>query len=155
MRRTNRLRHRFAIVVSRFNQNITQRLLRGALNSFRKQGFDPAFIPVYWVPGAFEIPVLALKLAKGISYPQSKKFDAIVCLGCVLQGKTPQNRYIAEAVAQGLQFASLTSGLPITFGILTPKTIQQAFKRSENNSANKGSEAAEAAIEMAKIMKRL
>lgn len=138
---------RFAIVVSRFNQHITQRLLKGALDSFRKHGFKPTSIPVLWVPGAFEIPLLAWKLAK------SKKFNAIVCLGCVLQGETPHNRYIAESVAQGIQFAAITSGVPITFGVLTPNTLQQALKRSEKNSANKGSEAAEAAIEMAKILR--
>ena len=136
---------KFAIVISRYNQNITQRLLKGALEAFSKAGINQTLIQTIWVPGAFEIPSLALKLAK------SKKYNAIVCLGCVLQGETPHNRYISEAVTKGILYASLTTGIPITFGVLTPNTLKQAMERSGKNSANKGTEAAEAAIEMAKI----
>lgn len=140
-------RMQFAIVVSRFNQNITQRLLKGAQDAFQKQKIQPGSIKLFWVPGAFEIPTLALKLAK------SKKFNAIVCLGCVLQGETLHNRYISESVTNGILYASLITGIPITFGILTPNNLKQAMARSGKNSANKGTEAAEAAIEMTHLIR--
>lgn len=138
---------RFAIVVSRFNKNITQRLLEGALTLFTQQGFHKNSLQVFWVPGAFEIPAFAMKLAK------SKKFNAIVCLGCVLRGATRHNLYISEAATKGILYASLRTEVPITMGVLTPNTLKQALARSGKGSANKGTEAAEAAIEMAKLFK--
>jgi 6,7-dimethyl-8-ribityllumazine synthase len=141
--KTNRC---FAIVVSRFNQSITQKLLNGALASLKKHHVPEKAVEVVWVPGAYEIPLMAQSLAK------SKKFQAVICLGCVLKGQTPHNLYIAEAVANGIMNAALTTGIPITFGILTPNTYAQALARSGDNSANKGSEAAEAAFEMAQLL---
>lgn len=133
---------KFAIVVSRFNQDICQNLLEGALASFKKQGVGKENVKIVWVPGAFEIPLAALKLAR------TKKYAAIVALGCVLQGETDHNRYISEAAAQGILQVSLSTGVPVTFGVLTPRNRRQALARSGKNSANKGSEAAEAALEM-------
>lgn len=138
----------FAIVVSRYNQNITQRLLDGALSAFKKHKISHQSIKIIWVPGAFEIPVVALKLAK------SRKFGAIICLGCVLQGETLQNHYISKAIAKGIIDVSLMTGIPITFGVITPKTVRQALERSGKNSENKGTEATETAIEMAKIIRK-
>lgn len=139
---------KFAIVVSRYNQNITQRLLTGSLSTFKKHRIPEKQIEIVWVPGAFEIPLLAMRLAK------SKKFDGIVCLGCVLRGQTSHHEYISHAVAQGIIQASLLTGVPITLGVLTPDNLKQAMARSGNNSANKGTEAAETAIEMAEIFRR-
>lgn len=136
---------KFAVVVSRFNQGITQRLLEGALSAFRKNRIEERSVRVVWVPGAFELPVTARKLAS------SGKYDAVVCLGCVLQGETPHQRYISAAVAYGITRSSLSTGIPITFGVLTPDTRKQALARSGSGSANKGLEAAEAAIEMGRI----
>lgn len=114
--------------------------------SVRSRGLNESSIRIVWVPGAFEIPFMALTLA------QSKKYAAVVCLGCVLQGETSHNRYISESAATGIMLASLKTGVPITFGILTPNTMDQAMKRSDKGSANKGSEAMEAAIEMAETV---
>jgi 6,7-dimethyl-8-ribityllumazine synthase len=138
---------RFAIVVSRTNQSVSQGLLEGALRAFQNHRVKKNSLKILWVPGAFEIPLIAHKLAK------SGKFNAVVCLGCVLQGETLHNRYISEAAAIGIARASLSSGVPITFGVLTPHTMEQARARSRQGSQNKGTEAAEAAIEMAELVK--
>ncbi len=134
---------KIAVAVSRFNQNITQRLLAGALKSAKLHRVKENSVRVVWVSGAFELPLAAQTLA------QTKKYSAVVCLGCVLQGETAHNRYISESAASGIMSASLRTGVPITFGVLTPDNMNQALKRSEMNSANKGSEAMEAAIELA------
>lgn len=135
-----------AVVVSRFNQGITQSLLEGSLRVFKKHGIAESSVKVVWVPGAFEIPLAALKLAR------SKKYAAVVCLGCVLKGETDHNKYIAEAAAQGIMDVSLQTGIPIAFGILTPDSLEQARERSGNGSANKGEESAEAVLEMVRTL---
>lgn len=136
---------KFAVIVSRFNQSITQKLLEGALLAFKKHKIQQNSISVYWVPGAFEIPYLASCLAK------TKKFKAIICLGCILKGETAHNEYISQAVANGIMQASISSKIPITFGILTPDNLKQARARAGKSSSNKGVEAAEAAILMTEI----
>lgn len=138
---------RFALVVSRFNQGVTQKLLDGAQRILKERRLPEP--EVHWVPGAYELAYAAHELAK------TGRFDAIVALGCVLKGKTDHNRYISEAAAHGLLQASLATGVPITFGVLTPDTMKQAAERSGNNSANKGMEATEAAIEMAAFRLKL
>ncbi len=134
---------KFAIVVSRFNQGVTQKLLEGAVRSFKQSRVPESGLKVVWVPGAFEIPLAAQRLAK------TKKFCGIVCLGCVLKGETDHNRYLSQACADGIMRVMLETGVPVVFGVLTPNTMKQARARAEKNSANKGSEAALAAIEMA------
>ncbi len=137
---------KFAIVISRYNQSITQGLLNGALGSFKRHGISQNQIDVFWVPGSFEIPLVCKKISK-------KKYGAIVTLGCILKGETTHNHYIAQTVTKGLLQISLQSQIPITFGILTPNTRAQALARSGKGSINKGSEAAEAAILMANLLK--
>ena len=139
----------FAIVVSRYNQNITRGLLAGALSAFRKRGISLKSIEVVWVPGAFEIPIAAKKLAK------RGKFGAVIALGCVMKGETSHNRHISEAVSHGLMSVALETGIPVTFGVLTPDKKIQAQARSRPNSANKGMEAAVAAIEMVEILQSI
>ncbi len=137
---------RFAIVVSRYNQNITQGLLDGALSVFKKSKIDWNSVKVVWVPGTFEIPLAAKKLAL------SHKYKAVIALGCILKGETSHNHYIALAASLGLMNISLETGIPVSFGILTPNNLKQALARSRIGSANKGVEAAEAAIEMAELI---
>ena len=138
---------RFAIVVSKFNQSVTDALLAGALKTLKQKGVQEKNIDVFKVPGAFEIPVAADRLAK------SKKYDAILTLGCVLKGETAHNNYISSSVAWGIQYSALNTNVPIAFGVLTPDNLTQAKARAGNNSANKGTEAAEAAWEMAHLFK--
>ncbi|MBI4218024.1 MAG: 6,7-dimethyl-8-ribityllumazine synthase [Elusimicrobia bacterium] len=138
---------RYAIVVSRYNQSITQRLLSGAILTFRKHRIPESAITVVWVPGAFEIPLIADRLAR------SKRYSAVICLGCVLKGETQHHVYICQTVAAGILEISLKNGIPVTFGVLTPDNMKQALARSGNNSANKGTESAESAIEMVTLMK--
>lgn len=140
---------KFAVVVSKYNPEVTRGLLKGALNAFKSRGVQGSDLQVFWVPGAFEIPLTALKLA------QSKKFSAVVCLGCVLKGETPHNDYISRSVSEGIQRASLRTGVPLSFGVLTPNNGKQARARSGNNRSNKGSEAALAAFEMAAVLKKI
>ena len=140
---------RVAIVVSRYNQFITQGLLEGALGALRKRGFKPGPKDVIWVPGAFELPLAAKILA------QSRRVDAVIALGCVLKGETLHNHYISEAAAHGLMRVSLETGIPVAFGVLTPNSIKQAKERSGIGAANKGTETARAAIEMARLLKTL
>ncbi len=132
----------FGIVVSRFNQGVTQQLLDGALRALKENGVPASDIRVVWVPGAFEIPLAAQRLAA------SKKFSAVIGLGCVLKGQTDHNRYISQACADGLMRVMLDTGVPVAFGVLTPDNLKQARERAGRNSANKGSEAAYAALEM-------
>lgn len=140
---------KFGIVVSRFNEFITSKLLDGALDALRRHGARPEDVEVAWVPGSFEIPLVAKRMAK------SGRFDAIICLGCVLRGATPHWEHIASQVARGVAQSSLETGVPIVFGVITPDTLEQAIERAGTKAGNKGFQAAEAAIEMANLLKQL
>jgi 6,7-dimethyl-8-ribityllumazine synthase len=140
---------RFAVVVSRFNSFITERLLAGALEALTQNGARPDDISVVWVPGSFEIPLAAKKLAL------SKKYDAIICLGALLRGGTPHFEYISSAVTNGIGSVGLETGLPVIFGVLTCNTVEQAMDRAGLKSGNKGYEAAIAAIEMVQVLKNI
>jgi 6,7-dimethyl-8-ribityllumazine synthase len=139
----------FAIVVSRFNDLITRRLLEGAVDTLRRHGADESKITVVWVPGSFEIPLVADRLAKG------GKHSAVLCLGCVIQGQTTHHEYINHQVAAGILKSGLDSGVPVLFGVLTCETLEQALDRAGGKVGNKGSEAALAAIEMISVLKQL
>ena len=139
----------FAIVQSRFNEKISERLLAGALSCFREQGYNENEIPVIKVPGAFEIPLVAGKLAS------TEKYDAIICLGAVIKGETAHFEYISKAVTDGILQVGLKHGLPVIFGVLTAYDEQQAKERSGERENNKGWEAAETAIEMANLLKKI
>lgn len=138
-----------AIVVSRFNESITSNLLSAALRTLLEHGCDDENVVRVEVPGAFEIPYAAGKVA------ESKRYDAVICLGCVIQGETPHFDYICQWVAHGVGQVGLTSGVPVIFGVITADTLVQAVDRSSNNPSNKGVEAALAAIEMAQLTRRL
>jgi 6,7-dimethyl-8-ribityllumazine synthase len=135
-----------AIIVSRFNEFITERLLEGAWNCLNKQGYDENKIDVVKVPGAFEIPIAASHLAS------TKKYSAIICLGAVIRGATPHFDYVSMGVTNGIARVSLDYGIPVIFGVLTTNTIEQAMERSGGKSGNKGWDAALAAIEMADLL---
>jgi len=140
---------RFAIVVSRFNDFINQRLLEGAVDALVRHGAAEEEIHVFRVPGAYEIPVVARRLADKGGY------DALICLGTVIRGATPHFDYVAAEVAKGIAAASMESGLPMAFGVLTTDTIEQAIERAGTKSGNKGADAAVSAIEMARLLKRI
>lgn len=140
---------RFAIVASRFNDAITRRLLEGALDAFTRHGADPEAVEVAWVPGAFEIPVVARRLAA------SGRFAAVVTLGAVIRGATAHFDYVAGGVASGCAAASAETGVPVIFGVLTVDSIEQAWERAGTKAGNKGAEAAAGAIEMASLMAAL
>lgn len=140
---------RIAIVVSRFNEFVTSRLLTGALDALERHGVDLAQTEVYWVPGAFEIPLVAKKLASG------GKFDAVVCLGTVIRGQTPHFEYVASGVSRGVADAALETGVPVVFGVLTTDNLEQAIDRAGGKLGNKGREAAETALEMANLLRSL
>lgn len=137
------------IVVARFNEFITGKLLSGALDSFARHGVDVADVDVAWVPGAFEIPLVASRMA------ESGEYDAVVCLGAVIRGATSHYDYVCAEVSKGVAQASLASGVPIIFGVLTCDTIEQAIERAGSKAGNKGSECAESAIEMANLLRQL
>jgi 6,7-dimethyl-8-ribityllumazine synthase len=138
---------KFAIVVSRFNSFITERLLEGALDALKRHGADEKQIEVYKVPGAFEIPLVAKLLAK------KKETDAIICLGTVIRGATPHFDYVAAEVSKGIAQSSLEIEKPISFGIITSDNIEQAIERAGTKSGNKGFDAAISAIEMVNLIK--
>jgi 6,7-dimethyl-8-ribityllumazine synthase len=138
---------RFAIVVSRFNSFITERLLEGALDALKRHGAEEKQIEVYKVPGAFEIPLVAKLLAK------KKEIDAIICLGTVIRGATPHFDYVASEVSKGIAQSSLEIEKPISFGIITSDNIEQAIERAGTKSGNKGFDAAMSAIEMVNLIK--
>lgn len=140
---------KFGIVVSRFNSFICERLLEGALDAIIRHGGSDADISVARVPGAYEIPLAAQKLA------ESRKFDAVICLGAVIRGSTPHFDYVAAEVSKGVASVSLETGLPIAFGVLTTDTIEQAVERAGTKAGNKGFEAAVTAIETANLLKAL
>jgi 6,7-dimethyl-8-ribityllumazine synthase len=135
----------FGIVVSRFNEFITARLLDGALDALIRHGADPDKIDVVKVPGAFEIPVTAERLAA------SHRYDAVICLGAVIRGATPHFDYVAGEAARGVAATALKTGVPTIFGVVTAETIEQAIERAGTKLGNKGFEAALAAIEMAQL----
>lgn len=140
---------RFGIVVSRFNDFITGKLLDGAVDALVRHGADKKNIEVVKVPGSFEIPLIAKKMAaKGI-------YNAIICLGTVIRGATPHFEYVAAEVSKGVASASMDTGVPISFGVITSDTIEQAVERAGTKSGNKGWDASLAAIEMAQVMKKL
>ncbi len=138
-----------AVVVARFNDFITERLLQGALDTFRRHGVDESSVTVVWVPGAFEIGGTAKKLAK------SGKFDAITCLGAVIRGATSHYDFVAGQTASAVTRASLDTDIPVIFGVLTTDTIEQAIERAGTKAGNKGSEAAVTSIEMASLYKKI
>jgi 6,7-dimethyl-8-ribityllumazine synthase len=139
----------FAIIVSRFNELISSKLLEGAMDCLIRHMADEKFITVYWVPGSFEIPVLAQKLATG------KKYDAIICLGAVIRGDTPHFEYIASEVAKGIAQVALANGLPVSFGVITADTIEQALERAGTKAGNKGWDAALSTIEMVDLFGKI
>ena len=140
---------RFGIVVSRFNSFISERLLEGAMDALRRSGAEDQDCSVVRVPGAFEIPLAAKKMVK------TGRFDAIICLGCVIRGATPHYAYIATEVTKGIASVSLENDIPIAFGVLTTETIEQAIERAGTKVGNKGFDAALSAIEMANLMERM
>ena len=138
-----------AIVVARFNEFITGKLLDGAIGTLKRHGVHENDIDVSWVPGAFEIPLIAEKLAT------TKDYDAVITLGTVIRGATTHYDYVCNEVAKGVANASLTSGKPVIFGVLTTETIEQAIERAGTKAGNKGGDAAVAAIEMANLIKSI
>ncbi len=140
---------KFAIIISRFNSFITDRLLDGALDALKRHGGDEKKVEVFRVPGAYEIPLAAKFLAK------KQDIDAIICLGAVIKGATPHFHYVASEVAKGIAVTSLESEKPITFGVITSENIEQAIERAGSKSGNKGFAAAESAIEMANLLRSM
>lgn len=140
---------RFGIVVSRFNEFITSKLLAGALDALERHGADMAGTDVAWVPGSFEIPLIAQKMAR------SGKYDAVICLGALIRGSTPHFDYIAAEVSKGIATVSLSTELPVVFGVITTDTIEQAIERAGTKMGNKGADAAVTAIEMANLIRAL
>ncbi|MGG3998341.1 6,7-dimethyl-8-ribityllumazine synthase [Anoxybacillus kestanbolensis] len=138
---------KIGIVVARFNEFITSKLLSGALDGLKRHGVEEQHIDVAWVPGAFEIPLVAKKMA------ESKKYDAVITLGAVIRGATSHYDYVCNEVAKGTSHAALSSGIPVIFGVLTTDTIEQAIERAGTKAGNKGWEAALSAIEMANVMR--
>ncbi len=140
---------KFAILVGRFNAFVTDRLLAGALDVLRRHGCRDDDVTTVYVPGAFEIPAAARKLA------QSKKFHAVLCLGCVIRGQTPHFEHIAGQAARGVARVALESGVPTAFGILTCDTLEQAIERAGSKAGNKGADAAMTAIELVSVFKQI
>ncbi len=140
---------RFALVASRFNDLIVEKLVQGARAMLLKLGARDDDLTTYWVPGAFEIPPVATRLARGGQY------SAVICLGTVIRGATPHFDYVAGAAARGIAAASQESPVPVVFGVLTTETIEQALERAGSKSGNKGAEAAETAVEMVQLYRRL
>ena len=140
---------RIAIVVSRFNDFVTERLLVGARDALRESGLTDAEVEVLRVPGAFEIPMAARQVAR------TGRVAAVVCLGCLIKGATPHFEYIAEACAHGIMDASGATGVPMTFGVLTTNSAEEALERAVSGPGNKGREAAEAAVEMARLLEAI
>jgi 6,7-dimethyl-8-ribityllumazine synthase len=140
---------KFAIVVSRFNEFITNKLIGGAEDMLKRHGAADADISMFWVPGAFEIPAVAKKIA------ESNKFDAIICLGCVIRGATPHFDYVSAEVSKGVASVGMQSKIPVIFGVLTTDTIEQAIERAGTKAGNKGADAAVSAIEMASVYSQI
>ncbi|MGQ9455158.1 MAG: 6,7-dimethyl-8-ribityllumazine synthase [Armatimonadota bacterium] len=140
---------KFGIVTSRFNEFITRKMLEGALDALRRHGAEDEAIEIAWVPGSFEIPLVAKKMA------ESGRYDAVICIGAVIRGSTPHFEYIAAEVTKGIAQASLGTGVPVVYGVITTDTIEQAIERAGTKAGNKGFDAAESAIEMANLLRSL
>ena len=140
---------RFAIVVSRFNEFMSGKLLEGAIDCLVRHGCDESGIDVFWTPGSFEIPLAARKVA------ETKLYDAIVCLGVIIRGGTPHHEYIASEAAKGIAHVGLATGIPAAFGVITADNLEQAIERSGTKAGNKGADAALAAIEMANLLDQI
>ncbi len=141
---------RFGLVVSRFNEFITSHLLGGALDCLSRHGCQTETdVDVAWVPGTWEIPLIAQKMA------QSGRYHAVICLGCVIRGATPHFDFIAAEASKGIAQSMLHSGVPVTFGVLTTENIEQAIERAGTKAGNKGAEAAISAIELARVIEQL
>ncbi|MDQ2179293.1 6,7-dimethyl-8-ribityllumazine synthase [Marinifilum breve] len=140
---------KFGIVAGRFNEFIGSKLLGGALDAIKRHGASEDDVDVAWVPGAFEIPLIAKRMVK------SGKYDAVICLGAVIKGSTPHFDYVSNEVTKGVAHVSLDSEVPVIFGVLTVDTIEQAIERAGTKAGNKGYEAAVSGIEMANLLKQL
>ncbi len=140
---------KFALVVGRFNEFITSKLLDGAVDCLTRHGAADGDIDVFWVPGSFEIPAVARRLAHG------NKHDAVICLGAVIRGQTPHFDYIAAEVSKGVAQVGLQSDVPVTFGVLTTDSLEQAIERAGTKEGNKGADAALAAIELAYLVGKI
>ncbi len=140
---------KFGIIVGRFNEFIGGKLLSGAMDALKRHGGSEENIEISWVPGAFEMPLVAKKLAK------SKKYDAVICLGAVIRGATPHFDYVSNEVTKGIASVSLDTEVPVIFGVLTTDTIEQAIERAGTKSGNKGFDAAVSAIEMVNLLEQL
>ena len=138
---------KFAIVVARFNEFITGKLLEGAIDGLKRHGANEADIEIIWVPGAFEIPLIAQNLAG------SKKYQAVICLGAVIRGSTSHYDYVCAEVSKGVAHAGMATGVPTIFGVLTTENIEQAIERAGTKAGNKGFDAAVTAIEMANLIR--
>ena len=140
---------RIGIVVARFNEFITSKLLGGALDALKRHNVSDDSIDVAWVPGAFEIPLICQKMVK------SGKYDAIICLGAVIRGSTSHYDYVCAEVSKGIAQVSLNEGIPVMFGVLTTDTIEQAIERAGTKAGNKGFECGQGAIEMVNVLKQI
>jgi len=140
---------KFAVVVSRFNEFITTRLLEGARDAFLRHGVEEKDIDIAWTPGCFEIPLIAKRLA------QSEQYDSVICLGAVIRGETPHFEYVASEVTKNISKVSLDTGLPLIYGIITADTLEQAIQRAGTKEGNKGFLAAISGIEMANLIKAI
>ena len=138
-----------AIVAARFNEFITSKLIGGAMDGLKRHGVQEEDVNLVWVPGAFEIPLVASKLAK------SGKYDAVICLGAVIRGSTSHYDYVCAEVSKGIATVSLDSQIPVLFGVLTTDTIEQAIERAGTKAGNKGAECAQGAIEMVNLIRTL
>ncbi len=141
--------HRFALVVARWNEFITSRLLSGAIDALVRHGAARENLTQVWVPGSWEIPLAAQRLAA------SGRYQAVICLGCVIRGQTPHFEYVAAEVAKGIAQVTLATGVPVTFGIITADSLEQAIDRAGSKAGNKGADAALAAVEMANLLPQL
>ena len=140
---------KFGIIVSRFNSFIAEKLLDGAMDTLLRSGASDDYIEVVRVPGAYEIPLVALKMAK------SGRYDAVICLGVIIRGATPHFDFVANEAAKGIAQAGMDTGIPIVFGVLTTETIEQAIERAGSKAGNKGSECASAAVEMVNLLSQI
>jgi len=140
---------KFGLVVSRFNEFITKKLVEGAEDALSRHGVSQEDIEIAWVPGSFELPLIAQKLA------QTNRYDAVICLGAVIRGGTPHFEYIAAEVTKGIAQVSLDSGLPVIYGMVTADTLEQAIERAGTKEGNQGFKAATSAIEMANLVKSI
>lgn len=139
---------RFGIVVARFNEFITSRLLGGSLDLLHRHGVDDKMVEIAWVPGAFEIPLAAKMMAK-------RGYDGVICLGAVIRGATPHFEYVASEVTKGIAQAGLETGVPVVYGLITADTLEQAIERAGAKAGNKGADAALTALEMVNLLKEL